>query len=114
MAGLERIEAEMAKQLSLIFSKVEIRDPRVKGIITVCRVSVDTELTYAKVYISIFGADGEEENVLKGLNSAEGFIKSKLKSQIRLRKLPELHFIIDDSNEYSKKIEELLEGIKNK
>ena len=42
------------------------------------RVTVDTELSYAKVYISVLGADGHEQEVVDGLNSAEGYIKSRL------------------------------------
>ena len=64
------------------------------------RVTVDTELSYAKVYISVLGADGHEQEVVDGLNSAEGYIKSRLNKKMRLRALPELHFIYDDALVY--------------
>lgn len=99
MSRIERIESELAKQIALAISD-GIKDPRVKGLISVTRVTVDTELSYAKVYVSILGADGQEENVIKGLDSAQGYIKSKLKKTMRLRAMPELHFIYDDSIAY--------------
>jgi len=95
MSRIERIEAEIAKQLALVIQQDGVKDPRVKGLISVLRVTVDTELSYAKVYISVLGAD-----VVDGLNSAEGYIKSRLNKKMRLRALPELHFIYDDALVY--------------
>ena len=100
MSRIERIEAEMAKQLALVIQQDGVKDPRVRGLISVLRVTVDTELSYAKVYVSILGADGHQQEVVDGLNSAEGYIKSRLNKKMRLRALPELHFIYDDSLVY--------------
>jgi len=100
MSRIERIEAEMAKQIALVIQQDGVKDPRVKGLISVLRVTVDTELSYAKVYVSILGADGHEQDVVDGLNNAEGFIKSRLNKKMRLRALPELHFIYDDALVY--------------
>ena len=69
MSRIERIEAEIAKQLALVIQQDGVKDPRVKGLISVLRVTVDTELSYAKVYISVLGADGHEQEVVDGLNS---------------------------------------------
>ncbi|MCI7401358.1 MAG: 30S ribosome-binding factor RbfA [Christensenella sp.] len=99
MSRIERIEAELAKQIAIAISD-GIKDPRVKGLISVTKVTVDTELSYAKVYVSILGADGEEEKVIQGLDSAQGYIKSKLRKTMRLRAMPELHFVYDDSIAY--------------
>ena len=50
MSRIERIEAEIAKQLALVIQQDGVKDPRVRGLISVLRVTVDTELSYAKVY----------------------------------------------------------------
>jgi ribosome-binding factor A len=99
MSRFERIEAELAKQIAIAIQH-GVKDPRVTGLISVLRVTVDTELTYAKVYVSILGATGKEAEVIEGLNSAQGYIKQKINKQMKLRKLPSLHFIYDDSIAY--------------
>lgn len=99
MSRIERIESELKKQIALAIQD-GVKDPRVRGLISVLRVTVDTELSYAKVYVSILGADGSEEEVVKGLNSAQGYIKAKINKQMRLRALPQLHFVYDDSLAY--------------
>ena len=99
MSRIERIEAELAKQIAIAISD-GIKDPRVKGLISVSRVGVESELSDARVYVSSLGADGEEEKVIQGLDSAQGYIKSKLRKTMRLRAMPELHFVYDDSIAY--------------
>ncbi len=101
MSRIERIEAELAKELALVIQQDGVKDPRVKGLVSVLRVTVDTELTYAKVFVSVLGANGKEQEVIDGLNSAEGYIKSRLNKRMRLRALPSLHFIYDDSLAYA-------------
>lgn len=99
MNRLDRINSELKKQLAIIL-RDGVRDPRVRGMISVMEVSVDKDLTLAKVYVSIFGADGAESEVLEGLNSAEGYIKSRLKKMMILRAIPALRFVLDTSISY--------------
>lgn len=108
---IERINAELKKQLSPIISN-DLKDPRVKGLISIVKVDTDNDLSTCKVYLSILGADGDEKEVVKAVNNAEGFIKSILKSKIQLRCLPELRFILDDSISYGIKIESILQNLK--
>ncbi|MDE7348823.1 MAG: 30S ribosome-binding factor RbfA, partial [Clostridia bacterium] len=85
MNRYERINAELKKQLSIILRE-GVNDPRVAGkMICVTDTQVDRDLTLAQVYISILGANGSEKEVLDGLHSAEGYIKSRLKNMIKLR-----------------------------
>lgn len=105
---MDRINSELQKQLSIVL-RDGVRDPRVSGcMVSVMEVSADKDLTLAKVYVSIFGADGREEEVLKGLNSAEGYIKSCLKNKIILRAMPSLRFILDTSISYGMKMDKRL------
>lgn len=110
MNRMERVNSEIKKQLSLILLD-GIKDPRVTGLVSVLKVSCDDDLTYAKVYVSVMGADGKEKQVVKGLNNAEGYIKSCLKGKIKMRAVPKLHFVYDDSIDYGMKIADLIESI---
>lgn len=107
MNRLDRINSELKRQLAEIL-RDGVRDPRVRGMISVMEVSVDKDLTLAKVYVSIFGADGAEEEVLAGLNSAQGYIKSRLKNMMILRAIPALRFILDTSISYGMSMDKRL------
>ena len=77
----------------------ELKDPRISDMLTVVKVDVSGDLSYAKVYISaIDGIDAAKRSV-KGLESAQGYIRKQLSSRLHLRKSPELRFIADDSIE---------------
>lgn len=110
MSRIERINAEMKKQLAPIIMN-ELKDPRIKGLISIIKVDVDEDLKTMKVYLSILGAQGEEKEVLKGINSAKGYIKNCLKKKVDLRTLPDPTFILDDSIEYGIKISRIIEDI---
>lgn len=106
----ERVNAELKKQIGNIIAE-DVNDPRVKGLVSVVKVDCDSDLDQAKVYLSVLGADGEEENVVKAISNAEGFIKSILKTRIQIRQLPKLKFILDDSISYGIKISKILSDI---
>lgn len=114
MNRYERIDAELKKQLSIIL-RDGINDPRVAGkMICVTDAKVDRDLTLAQVYISVLGANGHEKEILDGLQSAEGYIKSCLKTKIKLRNMPALRFIFDNSLDYGMKISKILDDIHKK
>ncbi|MCI8421033.1 MAG: 30S ribosome-binding factor RbfA [Clostridia bacterium] len=111
MNRYERINAELKKQLSIILRE-GVSDPRVAGkMICVTDTQVDTDLTLAQVYISILGANGKEQEVLDGLHSAEGYIKSRLKNMIKLRSMPALRFKLDTSYDYGTKISKIIDEL---
>ncbi len=85
----------------------ELKDPRIAGhIISVSRIEIASDLSYAKVYISALeGLDTSKDAVL-ALKNASGFIRKEIGSKIRMRKTPELTFIADNSIEQGMKIVE--------
>lgn len=91
----------------------ELKDPRI-GFVTITKVDVSDDLRLAKIYYSVFGEEGEKEESLKGLESAKGYIKRELGRRVRLKYMPEITFIFDDSMEYGSRMEELLQGLNNK
>lgn len=107
---IERISSEIKKQLASIISN-DLKDPRVKGLVSVVKVDCDSDLKVCKVYVSVLGADGEEKTTVKALNIAEGYIKSILKTKLDIRAIPDLRFELDDSIGYGIKISKILSGI---
>lgn len=106
---LEKINEEVKKELSQIIS-FELKDPRITGIVSVTKVSVTQDLKYAKVYISTINSKDKLE-VIKGLKSASGHLRSQIGHRINLRYTPELIFELDDSIEYGAHIQDVLNDI---
>jgi ribosome-binding factor A len=99
MAGyrIDRITEDIKRELIAILR--EVKDPRVSGMLSVVKVDVSSDLSYAKVYVSaIEGIEVAKESV-KGLKAASGFIRKRLGSSLHIRKTPEFTFIADDSIE---------------
>lgn len=105
-----RINGEVLRELSNII-RGEIKDPRINPMTSVVAVEVAPDLKNCKAYISVLGDEKSQEDTLKGLKSAEGYIRRQLAKSINLRNTPEIHFILDQSIEYgvnmSKKIDEV-------
>lgn len=90
-------------------------DGGLKGIlISVTKVSVTTDLSIAKVYLSIFPTKSAKE-LLEGIQSNQPLIKHELAQRTRhqLRRVPALQFYVDDSLDYIENIEKSLEGDEN-
>ncbi len=100
MAGfkINRVSEDIKREVIAVIR--ELKDPRVVGkMLTVVRVEVSSDASFAKVYVSdIKGIDSAKEAV-KGLTAATGFIRREVGSRLHLRKTPELKFIADDSIE---------------
>ena len=90
----------------------ELKDPRI-GFATVTRVEVSADLQHARVLVSILGSAEEQQGSLAGLTSAVGFIRHELGHRLRLRRTPELAFVLDHGAEEGQKLEMLLEKLKN-
>jgi len=89
----------------------EIKDPRVQGLVTVMSVKVTKDLRHADFYVSVLGGDKKEQQALKGLIKATGFIRSSLGRRIRMRRVPELHFKIDETLKEQEHLEQLFRKI---
>ena len=107
---IERISSEMIKQISYILA-TEIKDNDIKFVtVTDCKVSSD--LSFAKVYVTVFNQD-KIKDTIKALNNASGFIRKMLADRIDIRHIPKLTFVYDESIEYGKNIENIIEKIHN-
>ena len=113
MAGYkaDRVAEDIKREIVAIVRE-DIKDPRVKDkLLTVVRVEVSHDLSYAKTYISALeGIDAAKEAV-KGLKSAGGFIRREVGQRLHLRKTPELNFVADDSIEHGMSIARMLNDL---
>lgn len=93
-----RRTAKVAQAIRQVVSTAiltELRDPRVKKV-TVLNVEVPSDLRSAKVYVSVLGEEREGYLVLRGLQSARGFLQSRIADEIDLRWTPILEFVLDN------------------
>lgn len=91
----------------------ELKDLRV-GFATVTPVDLSADFCHARVFVSVMGRAEAQEKTLRGLPSAEGFIRRELGRRLRLRRLPEVIFVRDHGAEEGSRIEEMLKRIKNR
>ena len=106
---MDRTSEDILRELTAILRRV--KDPRVSGMISIVRVEVSNDMSYAKVYISAMeGLDAAKE-AARGLKSAAGFMRRELGSALHLRHVPELRFIPDDSIASSARIAKTLQDL---
>lgn len=105
-----RVNDEIQKEISQII-RGDLKDPRIGVITSVLKVDTTNDLKYCKVYISVLGDEEKKKEVMGVLKNASGFIRSLVANRINLRVTPELKFILDDSLEYSFKIDSLIRSV---
>ena len=108
-----RINGEVQKELSTIIRN-EIKDPRIHPMTSVMAVEVAPDLKTCKAYISVLGEKEAKEATIKGLNSAEGYIRRQLAKNLNLRNTPEIRFILDESIEYGVNMSKLIDDVTKK
>ncbi len=89
----------------------EIRDPRVRGV-TITAANVSKDLRLARIYFNLLGGGDDRENVLAGLRSAGGFIRSRIGRELKLKFVPAIEFFYDDTADQAQRIDELLKQAK--
>lgn len=116
MAGykIQRITSDIKLALSELLR--EVKDPRVSKLLSIVKVDVSGDLSYATVYVSAIEGFEATVSSVKALKGAAGFLRRELGARLKLRKVPELRFIADDSIEHSANISKIIEsfGIEEK
>ena len=108
-----RINGEVQKELSNII-RGGIKDPRIHPLTSVVAVEVAPDLKTCKAYISVLGEKEAKEATIKGLKSAEGYIRRQLARNLNLRNTPEIRFILDESIEYGVNMSKLIDDVTKK
>ena len=110
MSRHDRVAEAIKKEASIIIHD-ELKDPRL-GFVTITSVELTQDLRYAKIFYSVLGNDEAYTKTQEALDSALGFIRRLIAQRVKLRFAPEIAFKEDRSTEYSIKIEEVLNQIK--
>ena len=87
----EQIQRELAQLIQM-----ELKDPRL-GMVTVASVEVCRDLSNAKVYVTVFNKDDNPKIAIEILQNAAGYLRHELGKRVKLRILPQLRFIYDDT-----------------
>lgn len=104
----DRIAEMIQRKLAQIIPQ-EVKDPRLKGFVTISAVKVAADLGHAKVYFTIFGDDKAQAVTI--LNASASYLRSALARSITLRTVPQLHFIYDESIEYGERLSRLIDEV---
>lgn len=105
-----RTAEDLKRELTLLIR--ELKDPRVQHLLTVVRVEVSTDASFARVYISALEGMDATKQAVKGLESATGLLRREVGNKLHMRKAPELKFIADDSTNYAIDIAKKLDKLK--
>ena len=106
----EKLQALIKQEMSNMLIR-DVKDPRVK-FVTITGVEVSNDLSYAMIYVSLYGSEEQQAEAWKGLQSALGFFRREIARRIDLRVAPVLSFHKDTSMEYSAHIESILHELK--
>lgn len=101
--------AEMMQRKLMQLIQQEIKDPRLPSFITISGVKVAADLGHAKVYFTVF--DDNVQQTKEILNAAAGYLRTALARSIKLRTVPQLHFVYDESIEYGKRLSRLIDEV---
>jgi ribosome-binding factor A len=102
----ERLSEALREEIETILEG-ELSDPRI-GLVNVSEVHLADDSKSARVLVVVEGDDEQAAETMEGLRAATGYIRRELTEQLHLRRAPELLFILDRSQQYESRIEELL------
>jgi ribosome-binding factor A len=107
----ERIGEEIAHEINAMLAG-ELKDPRLEVSTVVSEVRLAPDMRHARIFVAVRGTDAEKEGAVKALAHAAGFIRREIIERLQLRRTPDLHFTLDRSEEYSERIDQLLNQMK--
>jgi ribosome-binding factor A len=108
----ERIGEALREEIGALVEG-ELGDPRI-GLVSVSEVHLEGGSRTARVFVVAAGDETEAEQSIAGLNAARGYIRHELTRRLGVRQAPELIFVLDRSEKYGGRIEELLHRIQKR
>jgi len=107
-----RLQETLREELAALVEG-ELGDPRI-GLVSVSEVHLGADGKTARVFVVAAGSEEEAEQSLEGLNAARGYIRHELTRRLAVRQAPEIFFVLDQSEQYGGRIEELLQRIQRR
>ncbi|HYL91528.1 MAG TPA: 30S ribosome-binding factor RbfA [Alphaproteobacteria bacterium] len=108
----ERVGEALKEEVGAILEG-ELGDPRI-ALCTVTEILLAPDGKNAKVFLNVVGDEKEVRETLAAVNAAHGYIRHQLRERLGKRHIPELTFLLDNSQEYGSRIDELLGRIKKR
>lgn len=108
-----RINEEIKKEVSNTIQN-KIKDPRKSAMVSVTSVETTKDLSYAKVFVSIFGSELAKKETLQALKSATGLMRKEIGLHVKLRHVPQVIIEVDETIEKAIHLESLFNKIKEK
>ena len=105
-----RVNHTIQRELGILIAK-ELNDPRLSPMTSVTHVDVNRDLSIAKVYVTVLGADAEREDSLEALRSATTRLQMLISQRIEIRKMPRLTFILDDQLQTGADMDQLIDKV---
>ena len=104
-ARTERVAQQIQRELAELV-RLEVNDPRVR-LVTITGVEVAADYSHAKIFFTRL--DGKHADAQQGLERAAGFLRSRLAHSLKLRVMPQLHFVYDTSVERGSRLSQLID-----
>lgn len=109
MSKLDHLQTNILRTLTDIYRR-DVKDSSI-GFLTITEVRLTNDFSYLTVYYTILGQDNKREAARKALERSKSFVRSRLASRVKMRKMPELIFKYDESLDYGNKIQEGLRKV---
>ncbi len=105
-----RVADLIKEEVASIISN-ELKDPGIKGFVTLVLVELTRDITSATLWVSVLGTEKEKASTMQSLNRARGFVKTLLGRRLKIRKMPNIRFKLDRSLDAQEEIERLLKDV---
>lgn len=104
-----RVAEQMRRELADLL-RMELKDPRVTGMVSVTEVVVSPDLAHAKVFFTVLGSEAEPGQTGDALQRAAGFLRTELGRRMSLRTVPKLAFEFDESIARGARLSQLIDS----
>jgi ribosome-binding factor A len=91
--------------------RTELSDPRIGEIVSITRVDVSPDLENASAYVSVLGDPETKSATMRALSHAEPFLRRHMLERLRIRKVPHLHFLLDETIEEAAHVLDLMRQV---
>ncbi len=106
----KRLGEQIQRELTDLLRR-DVKDERI-GNVTITAVNVSGDLRTARVYYLVFGKEGPDPKVQRGLTSAAGFLRNALSKALMIRYTPTLTFELDTTIEHGVRLTQLIDSLK--
>lgn len=107
---IERVNELIRSEISNLLLR-GTKDPRLSGYISINAVETSPDLRHARVFVSCVCEEERKKEILAALNHSSGFFRSELAKHLKIRRVPELHYVWDESIERGSRLLDLMDKV---